>query len=92
MKGIEDGSVYWEYEDLSIEDRYNEYLLTGLRSKWGCDMDYIRNEFGEDLSMNTYLLKQINLGTVILDKGVVRLSESGMLLADRIASELFKEA
>ena len=36
-----------EKEVLTIEQRYNEYVMTSLRTVWGCDTVHIRNVFGE---------------------------------------------
>ena len=37
----------FEREELTLDDRYNEYVMTSLRTCWGCDIDYIRQNFGE---------------------------------------------
>ena len=44
-----------EIETLTKEDRYNEYVMTGLRTIWGVSLERIQNEFGNDY-MN-YLLQ-----------------------------------
>jgi oxygen-independent coproporphyrinogen III oxidase len=89
MKAIEGKQVYWESEELSTKDRYNEYVLTGLRSKWGCDMDYIESEFNIDLTRHDEVAKQLQGNTVIIQDRVLLLTETGMLIADHIALNLF---
>jgi oxygen-independent coproporphyrinogen-3 oxidase len=45
-----------EIEVLSVTDRYNEYVMTGLRTIWGVSLDRIEAEFGRTYS--DYLHKQ----------------------------------
>jgi oxygen-independent coproporphyrinogen-3 oxidase len=89
MIGIENREAYFEEEHLSKNDCYNEYLLTGLRSKWGCNLSYIKDEFQVDLSSHPEVTKQIQLGTVSIDGEIITLTKQGMLLADYIALNLF---
>lgn len=91
MKGLESGSSYWDAETLTKIDRYNEYILTGLRTKWGIDLSYAEREFGAKLDSNKYLKEQIDLGYVKIEGTTAKLSESGMLFADRIALNLFMD-
>jgi oxygen-independent coproporphyrinogen III oxidase len=89
IKGINAGEVPFELEKLSKNDRYNEYILLGLRTIWGCEFDYIKSEFGEAslLSLKQQLFNysdQINM-----DEQSFSLNQKGKAFADRIASELF---
>lgn len=88
---LTEGKVPFEKEFLSPEDRFNEYLMTSLRTMWGADLDYITGNFGADAC--TRLLQEAETFT---DKGWLQVAESHMILtaagklfADRIASELF---
>src|SRR5690606_8966865 len=56
IKSIAVGELPSESEILSIEDKYNEYIMTGLRTKKGVSLERIEKEFGKDHS--EYLLKQ----------------------------------
>lgn len=89
MRGVEEDETFWENEVLTKENRFNEYVMTGLRTKWGCDIDFIKDEFDIDLTKSDELQKQIENGHVIHEHPVIRLSEAGLLFADRIASDLF---
>lgn len=82
---------YFEREVLTTNDRFNEYVMTSLRTSWGCDIMKIRNDYGE--SFLIHFLKSVKS---YLDSGVMMkkddsfiLTEEGMLLADGIASDLF---
>ncbi|MGH2622451.1 MAG: radical SAM family heme chaperone HemW [Sphingobacterium sp.] len=81
-----------ETENLSLSDQYNEYVMTGLRTKWGIDLQTIQNKFGSDTrkELLTNVDPYLNNNDVILsDKQVITLSQTGKLLADQIASALF---
>ncbi|WP_247231539.1 radical SAM family heme chaperone HemW [Telluribacter sp. SYSU D00476] len=81
------------YEQLSPADQVNEYLLTGLRTKWGCRLDML-----SELSEGSFLSRQgkeifrlIESGWLYLHDETLLLTESGKLFADRVTSELFVE-
>ena len=81
-----------EREVLTINDRYNEYLMTGLRTMWGVSIPKIDLEFGKFFS--TYLLKQaqkpLEEGLLTIDKkDILLITEKGKFLSDGIASNLF---
>lgn len=89
-KAIEAGEVPCELEQLSSAERFNEYLLTGLRTKWGCSAERLR-EWGE--AVWTHFQKE---AATFLDSGHLEeqvgryvLSPKGRLLADYILSRLF---
>lgn len=77
-------------EVLSVNDRFNEYIMTGLRTMWGVDLVKI-NTFGDDIS-NMFLegiVDDINKGFVIKKENNFKLTREGKLYADKIASNLF---
>lgn len=80
---------YFEKEELSIAERYNEYVLTGLRTIWGCDVKIIGELFG--LKMAAHFIKQINKHQHLVTNkdDVYVLNSRGLLQADGIASDLF---
>jgi oxygen-independent coproporphyrinogen III oxidase len=81
---------FFEVEHLTVTNRFNEYLLTGLRTKWGCDLDFISKEFGE-VHKRHFLEKIQNYLTEFAkeEKGIYSLTKKGRLFADKIAMELF---
>lgn len=81
----------FEKEILSKEDKYNEYVMTSLRTSWGCDINKIESDYG--ISYKNHFLKNIKK---YLDSQVMQenntsfiLTDEGMLFADGIASNLF---
>ena len=91
LKALNQNQIPAEIEVLTKEDRFNEYLLTGLRTKWGCDLarlnQLIEGDFRQ-LSKNV-LDEQLNEGLILLDDTTMKLSHKGKLFADKIVSDLF---
>lgn len=80
-----------ETEDLNKDQMYNEYILTSLRTSWGCDIEHISNVFGPLYTNHfTASIDQfINEKKVIRIKNSYKLTNEGKLFADGIASSLF---
>lgn len=78
-------------EVLTTAQHYNEYVMTSLRTMWGCHIEEISKRFGEKyLSYFRNLAEQnLNKGLLILKDEVFTLSLKGILMADAIASDLF---
>ena len=81
----------FEREELTLDDRYNEYVMTSLRTCWGCDMDYIKINFGEEYvkRFKNSTKKHILSGKMCQKGEKFVLNDYGMLFADGIAAELF---
>lgn len=91
LKSIHDNILPNEVETLSVQDRYNEYIMTGLRTIWGVDLNRIEIEFGEE-TLN-YLKKQLTRflddGLLSIDGVILKTTSKGKFLTDGIASDLF---
>lgn len=91
LKEIEAGKLPGEVEILTVNDRYNEYIMTGLRTIWGVSLNRIQKEFGEEVLQ--YLQKQsekfIADGLLAVEKNILKTTPKGKFLADGIASDLF---
>ena len=91
LKEIQAEKLPSEVEILSQEDRYNEYIMTGLRTIWGISLKRIENEFGEKFLK--YLLKQASKfiadDLLSITDNVLKTKRKGKFLADGIASDLF---
>ncbi len=90
VKGITLNQNYFEIETLSALNKYDEYVLTGLRTKWGCDLNFIENNFGEEFKQHFLLqVKKMIPATITRNENIFTLNNKGKLLADKIAMELF---
>jgi oxygen-independent coproporphyrinogen-3 oxidase len=91
VKSLLEGKLPIERERLSVKDKYNEYIMTGLRTKWGVSLDKIKKDFG--LIYVDYLMEQakepLDEGLLILENNVFRVAKKGKFLSDGIASSLF---
>ncbi len=91
IKSLSTNQLPIEYEILSERDRYNESVMTGLRTMWGVSLKKIRNDFGP--TYERYLKKQshkyVQEHLLFWDGDVLLTTKKGKFLADGIASDLF---
>ena len=91
IEKVKADGLYFEVEQLSNTQRYNEYIFTSLRTIWGVELDYINNRFGKD-PLN-YFKKQVitwqNQEKIKQQGNNYTLTKKGKLYADAIASDLF---
>ena len=92
IKAIEQNKLPLETETLSITDKYNEYVMTGLRTIWGISIEKVEHDFGENYKK--YLLQQaekhISEHLLYIDNDTLLVTQKGKFLSDGIASDLFK--
>jgi oxygen-independent coproporphyrinogen-3 oxidase len=91
LKSIQENKLPLETETLTKTDRYNEYVMTGLRTIWGISLDRIATEFGKTYLdyLNQQAAKYIEDHLLFVDDNVLRTTKSGKFLSDGIASDLF---
>lgn len=91
VKALTDNKIDFEKELLQPHDQVNEHILTGLRTKWGCDLQKIQESFAYDLYAQNkrYMDELIRKEMAFMQNQHFILSNKGKLLADRIASDLF---
>lgn len=90
-KKIEAGELALECENLSLVDRYNEYVMTRFRTLKGMSLEELKNRFGE--ALYHYALKQakphIEAERLCITGSYLRVSELGRFQTDGMASDLF---
>ncbi len=91
IRSLAENKIPAESEELSLKDKFNEYILTSLRTKWGVDLKFVKSEFGDQLSSELLarLESQISSGYVVKSGDLFTLGDTGKYFADRISSELF---
>lgn len=91
LKAISENKLPSETETLSKTDRYNEYIMTGLRTIWGVSLERIETEFG--IKYLEYLHQQaekyISGNLLEIENNVLKTTKKGKFLSDGIASDLF---
>ena len=80
-----------EREILSKKDRYNEYIMTGLRTIWGVSLAKIKNDFGEKYVeyLENQSKKFIEQELLYIENEILKTTKKGKFLSDGIASDLF---
>lgn len=80
-----------EKEILSEKDRFNEYLMTMLRTKWGIDMDYLESNFGASLLKKLYrAMKHPLIQEACCFQGNrLKIQIESLFYSDRIIRQLF---
>lgn len=91
IKSIEAGELPVERETLSVTDKYNEYVMTGLRTIWGISLSKIEESFG--LKFKEYALQQaqkhLEEHLLFRDGDRILVTKKGKFLSDGLASDLF---
>ncbi|MCT4630374.1 radical SAM family heme chaperone HemW [Winogradskyella sp.] len=92
IKSLQENKLPMEIETLTKVDRYNEYVMTGLRTIWGVSLEKVEQDF--DTTFKDYLLEQanvfINRQMLYIEAEHLKVTKKGQFLSDGIASELFK--
>uniref|UniRef100_UPI0040478B89 hypothetical protein n=1 Tax=Roseivirga sp. TaxID=1964215 RepID=UPI0040478B89 len=91
LKSLAERKIPFEKIILTREDQMNEYILTSLRTKWGCDNQILMSKYGVNLLAlrEDYLYGLFIQGMIEIEEQCITLTNKGKLLADKIASDLF---
>lgn len=91
IKAIDENKIPNETETLTAKNKFNEYVMTSLRTMWGCDLKFFGKEFGlENLETIQQKAKTFFEKDLMIEKdGILLLTKKGKLFADGVASELF---
>lgn len=90
IQGIQQGTPCQEKEELDLYTRYNDFVITRLRTAYGIPTELLKNVFGETLynycmRMASSYLKQ---GLLTWDHHILKLTEKGIFISDGIMSDL----
>ena len=93
VKALASGEVPFTREELSAAQRYNEYVMTSLRTKWGVDPKAIAARFGKKYLtyFNRKVVPFVKQKIVATDGKKYFLTDTGKLLADGVSMALFFE-
>lgn len=91
LKSLGERKIPFEKIILTREDQMNEYILTSLRTKWGCDNQILMSKYGVNLLAlrEDYLYGLFTQGMIEIEEQCITLTNKGKLLADKIAADLF---
>jgi oxygen-independent coproporphyrinogen-3 oxidase len=91
INSLKEDKILFTREELTVTQRYNEYIMTSLRTIWGCDPAIISQRFGSKYLQyfNKKIVPFVQIETVLTNGKSYFLTDRGKLLADNIAMELF---
>ncbi len=90
LNSITSGKPDYEIEELDLYTRYNDFVITSIRTCWGMPLSRLRTEYGEELY--NYCLRMakphIDEGVLEIREGVLKLTRRGIFISDGIMSDL----
>lgn len=90
INGINEGNLNYEIEELDIYTRYNEFVITAMRTMWGMNLNRLKESFGTELY--DYALKMskahIDEGNLMIENDTLKLTQAGTFISDGIMSDL----
>ncbi len=89
IRSVNSGKLLFEKEELDIKTKFNEYVMTSLRTMWGIDLEYVERIFekeGYDYVVNLSG-KLIDYGLMKQDNKNLILTNQGKMISDNIISE-----
>ena len=89
IKAVNNDIPFYEKEEIDLKTKFNEYILTSLRTMWGIDLEYVENTFekeGYDYIINLSG-KFINYGLMEQKEKALMLTNQGKMISDNIISE-----
>jgi oxygen-independent coproporphyrinogen-3 oxidase len=92
LKAIENGKLPSEEEKLTKRDRYNEYVMTGLRTIEGISLEFVESTFGSTYAkyLEAQAARQLETQDLYWDGDHLKIAKSAKFLTDGLAANLFK--
>lgn len=89
LDGVENDKNYCEFEILTEQDRYNDYIITGLRTIWGVSESLIGTEFSEKYLIHFRAAKDRykQCGHLLEASDTITLSAEGLFISDQIMAD-----
>ena len=90
LKGIASGKPNYEIEELDLYTRYNDFVITSIRTCWGMSLSRLRSEYGEELYSYCLRMAKSHLeqGVLEIEEDTLRLTQEGIFISDGIMSDL----
>jgi oxygen-independent coproporphyrinogen III oxidase len=90
MAAIEKNESCRELEVLKTVDRFNDYLITRLRTKWGIDRAELNQISANYYADITPTLNQLLKDEKLMEEdGIINLTPKGLFISDAILEDLF---
>ncbi len=90
IEGIHQGKPDYEIEELDLYTRYNDFVITRIRTRWGMPLSHLRSIYGKKLY--DYCLRMakphLEQGLLEMKEDVLKLTKEGIFISDGIMSDL----
>lgn len=90
IKDISVGTPDFEIEELDLYTRYNDFVITSIRTQWGMPLSGLRSKFGDKLY--AYCLRMaaphLKQGTLVIVEDILKLTRKGIFISDGIMSDM----
>ena len=85
------GKEIHQTEELTVHERYHDYLITSLRTRWGADPDYIEYSFGAHYRRHFEKQAQVFIesGSMLNASGSLIIEPGQWMITDHILRALF---
>ena len=92
IQGMEMGERISEKEVLDLTTRYNDFIITSLRTRWGISLVKLKQDFGTELWQYCLDMAAPSLQNGKLEEkdGTLRLTQEGIFISDSIMSDLLR--
>ncbi len=90
LKALGNNQLFYEEEILSEDEKFNEYILTGMRTKWGVAEKKIENIFGTQklIYFQNEIKNYLKTGMIKNENGTITFTPKGLFISDDILSNL----
>ncbi len=90
IQSVNNGEIPFTKEVLNFETRYNEYIISSMRTMWGVDLDFVEASFSKEFKdyCLTMAKEFIKSGLIIQKQDQLVLSTKGMFISDSIMAEM----
>jgi len=90
IDGIRQRKPDFEVEELDLYTRYNDFVLTSIRTCWGMSLSHLRSMYGEELYRYCLRMAKPHLEQEVLEisEDILKLTRKGIFISDGIMSDL----
>ena len=90
IQAIQQGKLDYEIEELDIYTRYNDFVITTIRTHWGMSLSHLRSTYGENLYQYCLRMAKPHLeqGVLEIKEDTLKLTKEGIFISDGIMSDL----
>lgn len=90
IESMRRGEPFYETEPLDADTRYNDRVITSLRTMWGLDLDAVAADFGEERRRYCLRMARPHMTNGLLEtsSGRLKLTRRGLFVSDGVMADL----